>query len=498
MTVGTEQRHEARAARSGNGLGAIAVVATGCVLAQAINAAAMVALTRLYLPEHYAGWAVLITLAAMVGALACLRYELAIVVIPDRADAAGVFWSCLLLSLATGGLVTAALSAISQSGIWAGHLGILLDGWRYALVTLVISAGVYQACYAWCTREGWFTLMSFAGVMSVVFVAGAQIGVGLTTRAGTSGLVWGSVLGQIGASALLLAAVLMQPSGPLRAGVSLDRLKSLMVAHHRFPIYMAPYSLVAGLRDRLALVLFSAMAPAAQVGQYAFSNRLVNMPLGLVGNAVRPIVFHNAAAADGESVERLIMDVLHLLQKCVMPFLLLFLWRASDVFVAAFGAEWGGASLYAVALALPAFVLLHTSWLDRLLDIAGRQRLALSMETAFSAVSIVTVVIALAYWRSMLPVVIVQGVVTVVYNIVWLTVVFRISGLRVSEIAALGWALVRRAATWSVVLLTLEGLGGSLGTQAYVAVATAYVAGAIASALYRSGGVLKPAIAEPS
>ena len=120
--------------------------------------------------------------------------------------------------------------------------------------------------------------------------------------------------------------------------------------------------------------------------------------------SIRPIVFQRAAVADGESVERLIMDVLHLLQKCVTPFLLLFLWRASDVFLAAFGPEWRRRLPLCRCLALPAFVLLHTSWLDRLLDIAGRQRLALTMETSFSAVSIVTVVIALAYWHSMLPV----------------------------------------------------------------------------------------------
>jgi O-antigen/teichoic acid export membrane protein len=261
---------------------------------------------------------------------------------------------------------------------------------------------------------------------------------------------------------------------------------------------MVPYSLVANLRDRLALLMFSAMAPAAQVGQYAFANRLVNIPLGLAGNAVRPIVFRHGVEAEPRSVERLIMDVLHLLQKCTVPVLVLFLWRASDIFHAAFGAKWGGAYVYAVALVLPAFVLLHTSGLDRLLDIAGRQRLALWMETAFSVISIATVVMALRYWKSMLAVLILQGAVTILYNIVWLLVVFRIAGLRIRQLGALGWALARRAISWSVTLFALEAIGGSLGTQAYAVLAVIYVTSTITTSLYRSGGVLKPTLAPTS
>jgi len=240
------------------------------------------------------------------------------------------------------------------------------------------------------------------------------------------------------------------------------------------------------------------MAAAALDGQYAFANRLVTIPLGLAGNAVRPIVFRHGVKAEPRSVERLIMDVLHLLQKCTVPFLILFLWRASDLFHTAFGAKWGGAYVYAVALLLPAFVLLHTSGLDRLLDIAGRQKLAFWMETAFSVISIATVVVALRYWKSMLAVLILQGAFTILYNIVWLLVVFPIAGLRIGQLGALGWALVRRAIAWSVALFALEAIGGSLGTQAYAVLAVVYVTSTVTSSLHRTGGVLKPALAQPS
>ena len=68
------------------------------------------------------------------------------------------------------------------------------------------------------------------------------------------------------------------------------------------------------------------------------------------------------------------------------------------------------------------------------------------------------------YGSSMLTALILQGVVTITYNIVWLAVVFHISaGLRISELTALGLALARRAAAWSVALLVLEAIGGIPG-----------------------------------
>jgi O-antigen/teichoic acid export membrane protein len=493
----TAENGASRDVPSSNGLGAIAVVASGGVLAQTVNVAAMVFLTRLYLPKDYALWAVLITLTTMVGTVSSLRYEGAVVIIPGRADAAGLLWTCFFLSFATAGLATAALS-IGPARLGIPGVGDFLYEWRYAGLALVASTGVYQGCYAWCTREGWFRLMAASTVAQIVLTAFAQIWFGLTGGAGSSGLVSGSVVGQVGGTVLLSAAVLMQSDGPLRAGISLARVKSSTLAYRRFPLYMVPYALVGNLRERLALVLFSSMAPAAQVGLYAFSNRLVSIPLGLSGNAIRPIVFRQASVGDAQSVERLVMDVLGLLEKCTVPFVLLFLWRAADIFQAAFGTEWNGAYIYAVALVLPAFVLLHTSGLDRLLDVAGRQRLALSLEASFSVISIAAVIIALSYWRSMLPVIVVQGVVTVAYNIVWLVVVFRISGLRVRELAGLGRSLVWRAATWSFALLILEAIGGSLGTQAYVALAAVYVTATLTSSLYGSGSVLKPANAESS
>ena len=70
---------------------------------------------------------------------------------------------------------------------------------------------------------------------------------------------------------------------------------------------------------------------------------------------------------------------------------------------------------------------------------------------------------------------------TVVYNIVWLTVVFRISGFRIGLLAAFAWAFISRAGVWAITLLALEAVGGSLGTQAYAVAASVYVASIVVS-----------------
>ena len=317
---------------AGNGLGAIAVVASGGVLAQAVNVAAMVALTRLRpLPEDYASWAVLDSRLDDDGwggvepsLRGCRR---------DHSGACGRGRRALDLVFCRSRWPEWGRSRCQSDrrGLASPAPGISCTSGGTAGLALVASTGVYQGCYAWCTREGWFRLMAASSIAQVVLTAIAQIWFGLSGSAGTSGLVSGSVAGTRGRDGTLRGS--RPDAHPRRPSPEREsRSPGSVIGRRRVPPVSDLHGSVFACSQPQGASCARAVqldgARSSQVGLYAFSNRLVSIPLGLTGNAIRPIVFRRASVGDVRAVERLVMDVLHLLEKCTVPFVLLFLWQS--------------------------------------------------------------------------------------------------------------------------------------------------------------------------
>ena len=65
---------------------------------QAINFLALPVISRLYAPKDYAVWAIIMASSSILGSIACLRYELAIVIPYDDEEASSLFWLCVILT----------------------------------------------------------------------------------------------------------------------------------------------------------------------------------------------------------------------------------------------------------------------------------------------------------------------------------------------------------------------------------------------------------------
>jgi O-antigen/teichoic acid export membrane protein len=469
-------------------VGAIAVVASGGIAGQLVFVGATTVLTGLYLPADYAWWAVLVALTTLVGGVSGLRYESAIVIVPTRAEAANLYWMCLGLSVACAGAVFGVLTIAGPGAEKGPGVLALLHNHRTAVFVLVVTTGMYQAGAAWCNRESRFGALALASAANVTFTVLAQIGLAVAGHGGTTGLVAGSVTGQLATAALLGAVVLLPEGRPALRTVSLGLMRRLAAAHRGFPLYMVPYAIVGGLRDRVTLLLFSVMAPAAQVGLYAFAHRLASVPLGLAGSAIRPVVFRRAAADAPDEVERLVSGLLDLLQRCLIPFAVVLAWRAADVFGLAFDEGWAGGHVYLLLLSAPTFVMLHTVWMDRLLDIAGRQRHAFLLELTYSAAALATVFLTLRTFGSLIVAVAALSAVGVLHNVCWLVIVFRIWSFPVARLRSLALSAAGLGVAWLTLLLVLERAAGDAGTVVFLVAAGVYVVLCLRAALTTGPG----------
>jgi len=122
---------------------------TGTTVAQVIAALASPLLTRLYGPEAFGFFAIFTSITSIIGVIACMRYELAIMLPKTDEEAANLLGLCLLCAAVVSGLTIPALyfgGDALLSLLRAPGLGLIL------VPPFVFISGVFLALNYWNSR----------------------------------------------------------------------------------------------------------------------------------------------------------------------------------------------------------------------------------------------------------------------------------------------------------------------------------------------------------
>jgi O-antigen/teichoic acid export membrane protein len=355
----------------------------GGALAQALPLLLGPLLTRLYTPTQFGLYHLFAAVAANVAVVACARYEHALPLARDDAEAHALVALCRWILLAV--MAFSALGAVA----WALSIGALWPLWLPAAVGAL----------------GWLSLVTLAAVRAQRFGALATSrvlqhggGAALQAAAGAAGAgLWGLIVAPIAAA--LAAAAWLRPRLGQGWRVSRSVLQSVAQRHRDFPVLNTPHAFLGALQDTLAVALIAAWQGPAAAGFWGLALRYLKAPATLVGGAVSQALYPalaagGAATVQGRSAVRRVMRTLALL---ALP-LVLALWLfAPAAFAAAFGASWREAGELARALAL--YIGLH--FVASPLSVAtmawGAQAWALKLSLAGQALFIVALASGLAF-----------------------------------------------------------------------------------------------------
>ena len=360
----------------------------GSLVSPAVNLAAIPVVMRLYGPEEYGVWGLVLGVAMILGQVSTLRFELAAVVERDDRRAGGALTLALLaaalftlLAVAIGGV----LPSLLDGGRWAESLAPRI----WALPVLVAAMGLKLIGDGWAVRARAFTLRAAGLVLLAVVTNGMQIGLWHLGVRGADGLILGSVCGFAVSGLVPLTGVALREGRRLKPLSAWGSLPELARTHRKFPLFTAPYTVLGNLRREGLKIVVGAWGAEADVGLTAFAWRATYFPAQACSNGVRPVLFERAAsAADPAAVLPFVVRIQKVLAAGVVPGLLAFeLWTAPIVKVAV-GEEWLPAGPVLRLLAAPAALFVLTNWLDRVFDVVGRQDLALRLEVVFSTLSL--------------------------------------------------------------------------------------------------------------
>ena len=318
----------------------------GGALAQALPLLLGPWLTRLYAPEQFGHYAFFAAVVANLAVLACGRYDFALPLVRDEAEARDLMALCLrvLLAVTCGVAVLACITIVAGAPLhWL---------WLPAAVAV---AGALQWLTLWATRAERFTALSLSRVTQYGGAAVAQVAGGLA-QAGTPGLIAGPVL----AGALALTALRQPPPlGGWRGLWHVPRAAwSVPARQHRdFPLLNTPHAFAGALQDTLAVALLVSLSGEAAAGFWGLALRYLKAPASLVGGAVSQALYPRLAQATPAQAHAAVRQVMGTLALIALPLVLLLLLFGPDLFAAVFGERWREAG--ALSQALAPYIGLH-------------------------------------------------------------------------------------------------------------------------------------------
>lgn len=349
-------------------------LAGGAVIAQSMTILATPIITRIYGPESFGLSALFASITGIIVVVACLRYDLSIVLPEKDEDAANL----LALSL----LLATAMSGITIFSVWLCGDKLLsllnapkLEPYLWIVPISVFLGGVFSALNYWNSRTKRFGRLSVSKVMGSVTATGTQLSAGIAGYPTGGSLIEASLLGSMVSTLMLGWQIWKSEKNSLARCLSWIVIIRMAKRYKEFPQISTCSALLNVISWQLPILLLSAFFSTKVTGYYSLSFMMVGLPMSLIGGAIGQVFFQRAAEAQKMNMLSSLTENTFeaLLIIGMMPMLLLTV-VGSDLFILFFGESWSEAGIYSQIIAFWALIWFISSPLSTLIDVLEKQK----------------------------------------------------------------------------------------------------------------------------
>ena len=324
MSEGAEDRRQGRFVRD------VMKLLTGTAVCRALGWLAWPVLLTLYAPEDFAVWGIFVAMTGIAGPLACLCYELAIV-LPERdEEAANVLGLTAALALAAAVMTLMVVALVGP--YLARRLSIPMP-YLWAVPVCVLVVGLNQGLTYWASRCERFGLMAISQATTDAVIRVVQIGAALLGARHAGGLVLATGIGYL--SMLLVLGIPTWRShrvlfrGSIRASGMLAELRR----YRKFPLVHAWGVLLIGVASALPRFMLNTFFSPVIAGYFEVAYRLVTRPANILARAVAKVFYQRASAiyARSEPLGDLTQEILRRMAALSVVPMFVLAFAASDV-----------------------------------------------------------------------------------------------------------------------------------------------------------------------
>lgn len=363
---------------------------TGTTIAQAIPVAISPILTRIYSPDDFGSFALYVAMVMVLTTIVTGRYELAIIMPKDDDHAIYLVLLTVVMSIASC-FVALCIVVIFHVEIVALLGNPKISYWLYLLPISILFSGIYQGLYYWLNRKSQYKQLAMTKVAQGGSVAGIQLGGGVLI-VGAAGLILGNFIGQLTGIIFFCCAAWKDIFIRFKK-ITLSDIKKLAVRYKKFPLLQAPSTLIEASSAQLPIVLLSIFFGPMIVGFYSLSQKVVRVPISVIGISVGNVFRQQASKDYIESGDctRIFTRTLMKMVSLSLPFFIVFIIFSPDIFGLVFGEKWRIAGEYAQILSPLFWLSFIVSPLSVMIFIAEKQGIDLVIQVllvTFSSASL--------------------------------------------------------------------------------------------------------------
>lgn len=318
----------------------IATLASGTFVAQLLVLLVSPLITRLYSPEDFGLLAVYVSIVATLSTVATLRYDAAIPLPKDEAEATAVLRLSLVAVATVSSIIAVGLVFLRDKVFELLDAEKLTDLWWLIPIGVAL-IGTYTSFNSWAVRIGVFGRISRTKVSQALASVSWQIGLGVLNVA-PLGLLLGDLMGR---SAGVLT--LSQGTWDKLRHVNSQQVKRAARQYKRFPLVTSVSDLINTSGLQLPALLLSALFGPHVAGGFLLVQRVVGAPVGLIGTATGQVYLNRAARLRRENPAQLLplfaRTLLGLSVAGGLPLVAL-TWFSAPLVPVLFGADWLGAA----------------------------------------------------------------------------------------------------------------------------------------------------------
>jgi teichuronic acid exporter len=380
-------------------LRSVSTLAVGTVLSQLILFGSSPFLTRIYGPADFGVLALFTSISTLAAILTTGRYELAIG-LPDKdEDAVNI----VLLTTLTAAIVSLlyfiiilVLRKINYSFLNASQL--LHQPVVFLVPVYTFLAANYSSFLYWNQRSKAYTNISTSNVVQAAVATTINIVCGFIGIK-LFGLIYGLLLGQVGANLFLLSRFIKKG---LFVNVSLENIKSIAVKYIDFPKYMIFSGLLLTTSQQIVPIIFSFLFNSIVVGYFSLANRMLRIPNIVLTTSIGNVFRNDAidSIKNNGNCKNLYLSTLKKLTILSLPIYLV-LWIVSPLlFTVFFGKDWVSSGYFARIICIMLVLDFIASPLSTLFYVIGKQKGYMRLQLFTTVAGILALWIGAKYFNN--------------------------------------------------------------------------------------------------
>jgi O-antigen/teichoic acid export membrane protein len=350
----------------------ISTIAGGVLLSQIITVGLSPILTRIYSPESFGIYAGFLAMVNILTVIATLRYENALVIVPEDSSAKSLKMFIVLFVFASS-LTFFCLIFFFYSDISGFFFGSSYSHWIKWVPLMVFLNGTFYVFRNWLFRSKKFKYVSFGAVYKSVAINSILLLLALFSASPENFLI-----ANIVAQSIETVYLYIKNNGHHRAtfkGINFHEGIATLKKYKDFPKYNLTADLVNVYTVQNPVILLSIFFGVSTVGFFSITERVLAIPVKLISTSTLEVYKQKAAedySKNGNCKAIFLQTFKYLFFIAIVPTLGIGI-ASPYLFKLVFGESWIQAGLFAQFLSIKFFFQLTVRPLGFTLLIAGKQ-----------------------------------------------------------------------------------------------------------------------------